>query len=156
MPYTLETDVELTEDTFFNTLSFNIPEEFSFSDFLPSILERYHIPNRSIKSINTLQLRNKKVKCTVKYCHIPLISLQGPASEQQIRVALHHMGIADNNIKSIIYQQFGLNNISWHVTMHDPNNCFDPDESFSQRDYERTVQKKLKELFGANFVIKYI
>lgn len=45
---------------------------------------------------------------------------------------------------------------AWYITLHDPNHDFDPDESFSERNYEINMYKKLREVLEFEIDINYV
>ena len=159
----LEYDITLDEGTFFNTLSFSVQNTNILSylhSSLVKLLNKHSISERSIKDIRCARISNKSneyFRITIKYCNIPMINLQGLNEERKIRIALKHMGFSDHDIRNIAYRQNSKpKKFGWHVTLHDSNHDFDPDESFSERDYEIRMCKKLREVLGFEIDINYV
>ena len=159
----IEYDIKLEEGTFFNTLSFCVKNinilSYMQSSLVP-LLNQHSISERSIKDIQCARISDKSgeyFQITVKYCNIPMISLQSLNEERKIRIALRHMGFADHDIRNISYRQKGKpGKFAWYITLHDPNHDFDPDESFSERNYEINMYKKLREVLGFEIDINYV
>ena len=86
-----------------------------------------------------------------------MINLQSLNEGRKIRIALRHMGFADHDIRNISYRQKGkIGSFAWYITLHDSNHDFDPDESFSERNYEINMYRKLREVLGFEININYI
>lgn len=159
----IEYDITLEEGTFFNTLSFFVKDinilSYIHSSLIP-LLNQRSISERSIKDIQFSRISNKSgeyFKITVRYCNLPAISLKSLSEEQKIRIALHHMGFAEHDIRNISYRQKGKSgNFAWYITLHDINHNFDPDESFSERNYEINMYKKLREVLGFEIDLNYV
>ena len=162
MSYT-EYDVSLTEDTFFNTLTFSISASDIISYMkapISHVLKQHSISEYNVKEMCISHI-NKKCsnyfRITIKFFNIDNVDLQGMNEETKIRTVLKHMGYADIDIKSISYRQKGRpNNFAWYIRLSDPNYDFDLDESYSARDYEIRIYKKLKEVLGFEIDIDFI
>lgn len=160
-----EFDVTLKEEAFFNTITFFVDT----TDFIAyartsieRLLERYSILQNNVKSINIekVEKNNRQILLvTIKYSTIDTFELQPMKDEEKIRTVLNHMGFTDNDIKSITYKRkskFNLSEFIWCIRLYDENYDFSPDESFSARDYEIHMHKKLSEILGFDVEINFI
>ena len=160
-----EFDVVLKEETFFNTLTFYIDT----TDFiayartsLEKLLEQYSILQNNVKSIQIEKVEKNSrtlLFVTLKYSTIDTFALETLKDEDKIRAVLKHMGFTDGDIKNITYKRknkFNLSEFIWCVRLYDENYDFAPDESFSARDYEINMHKKLREILGFDVEINFI
>lgn len=160
-----EFDVTLKEETFFNTITFLVDTTDCIAyahTSLERLLERYSILQNNIKSINIekVEKNNRQLLLvTIKYSTIDTFELQSMNDEEKIRAVLNHMGFAEHDIKNITYKRkskFNLSEFIWCVRLYDENYDFAPDESFSARDYEIHMHKKLREILGFDVEINFI
>ena len=58
-------------------------------------------------------------------------------------------------IKSIKYRKYWSNYDEkvWVATVYDPNFNFDPDETYSEREYENSVSNPIREILDFRFII---
>lgn len=160
-----EFDVTLKEEIFFNTLSFYVDT----TDFiayvhtsLEKLLERYSILQGNVKGIDIEKIdkdNQQLLFISIKYSTIDTFELETLKDEDKIRAVLNHMGFTDGDIKNITYKRkskFNLSEFIWCVRLYDENYDFAPDESFSARDYEIHMHKKLREILGFDVEINFI
>lgn len=160
-----EFNVSLKEDDFFNTLTFYIhtTDFIAYaSTSLQSLFERYSISQNDIKSINIEKVERNGEQllfATIKYSTLDTLELQSLKDEEKIIAVLKHLGFTEQDIKNISYKrksQFNLSEFICCVRLYDENYDFAPDESFSARDYEISMHKKLREILGFDLEINFI
>ena len=160
-----EFDVTLKEETFFNTITFLVDTADLASyvhTSIENLLERYSILQANVKSINIEKIdKNNRqlLLVSIKYSTIDTFELSTLKDEDKIRTVLNHIGYTDCDIKSIFYKRkskFNLSEFIWCVRLYDENYDFAPDESFSARDYEIHMHKKLREILGFDVEINFI
>ena len=129
---------------------------------IENLLERYSILQANVKSINIEKIdKNNRqlLLVSIKYSTIDTFELSTLKDEDKIRTVLNHIGYTDCDIKSIFYKRkskFNLSEFIWCVRLYDENYDFAPDESFSARDYEINMHKKLREILGFEVEINFI
>ena len=160
-----EFDVTLKEETFFNTLSYFVDTTDFISYIhtsLEGLLEQYSILQSNVKGIDIKKIdkdNQQLLFISIKYSTIDTFELSTLKDEDKIRTVLNHMGYNDCDIRSIFYKRkskFNLSEFIWCVRLYDENYDFAPDESFSARDYEIHMHKKLKEILGFDVEINFI
>lgn len=160
-----EFDITLKEETFFNTLSFFV-DTTDFIEYtqtsVKSLLEHYSILQGNVRSITIEKVEKNNEQLlfvAIKYSTIDTFELETLKDEDKIRAVLNHMGYTDGDIKNITYKRkskFNLSEFIWCVRLYDENYDFAPDESFSARDYEIHMHKKLREILGFDVEINFI
>lgn len=127
--------------------------------FVQNILDEYNISQNNIDNIIFERLKSDKkgqVLVKIKYYKMDILELNSMNKRERIRKVLNYMGYANEDIKDITKEKERYNDECWIATVHDLDYDFNPDESFSARDYEISKNKEISDVLGFTVNIEFI
>lgn len=159
-----ELNIQRKEGIFFTTLSFRIPDEnlvSCASSVLQEVIKKYSLPEQRIVDIRFSKINEevqKFISVVIEYCNFDPHELENLDKAEQIRFVLKFMGYTDDKIKDISYRKYwsNSNELIWVARVSDPNYDFDPDESYSERDYSNAVHFSIKSVLNFRVIVDFI
>jgi len=99
------------------------------------------ISESSIEAVYIEKIKEDKVKITIEYRKVSVSDLtESEDMKDKIIAVLKYLKYSEDDVKSVSE----INSLTWHVIIRD---TYDPDESFSKRDEEKSLQKLLWKIF---------
>ncbi len=159
-------EISREETDLYVTLSFFVPTYIYQSNtisnmcfFIKKILEEYNIFENNIDNIVFERVKSNKlgqIVVKIKYYKMDILELNSINEIERIRKVLNYMGYTNENIKKITKEKSKSNNEYWLAIVYDSNYDFDPDESFSARDYEIHKNKQISDILGFTVNIRFL
>ena len=143
-------EVNVVEKVFWNelTMAFKPEDVFKipFSSMVKEIISERSIKEDSIIEFSYKETNSYKHKFNknqrvaeffIKYLTIDLKELRSKPQEEQIRIILCKLGYTDEHVKKIEFCKLYNNSdeLCWHASINHDDFHFDPDESYSERDF---------------------
>lgn len=147
------------EDVLFTTLSIKYRKRinifYNIQDILFKVFKEYDIEESNVQSL-CINQKGKDVCIKVKYCKVNVQALtKSTDKKEQIIITLNHLGYSLEKIRKIECQKKHPkcdkdSQMIWNIEL---NEHYDPDESFSQADYEMSLSKALSKFLETDISV---
>lgn len=122
---------------------------------LSKVLKKYDIDPVNVRNLNITQ-EEGKVLVQMEYSKVNLAVLtKSTDKKEQIIVTLNHLGYPLEKIKNISFQKKWPNcnrnkQKAWFVEIYEH---YDPDESYSQQNHERSLSNALSKFLSTDIIV---
>lgn len=150
-----ELKVKVEEGRFFAKMF--IEQNLKTSSYLKDVYDTIEIATRlncisesCIEDVHIERIKEDKAKITIEYRRVLVSDLtESEDMKDKIIAVLKYLEYSEADIKSVSE----INSLTWHVVIRD---TYDPDESFSKRDEETSLQKLLWKIFKQPVLVSIV